>query len=150
MKICNNLILSPTLACHLCSHPSNCEYVSRMSTNSPGCRDPPQPQKRIDLRHAFTDHTLNIEYTEKMSRSGILSRHPCFQRSDYLNTCGAPTPHTLQENPQNNNKTTTNKQKLLPVSYFWSAVSAENQQEPREQGAAFTQLMPCTCGSSSS
>ena len=55
------LILSPTLACHLCSHPSNCQYVNRMSTNSPGCRDPRHPRKRIDLRHAFTDHTLNIE-----------------------------------------------------------------------------------------
>ena len=162
------LILSPTLACHLCSHPSNCQYVSRMSTNSPGCRDPRQPQKRIDLRHVFTDHTLNIEYTEKMSRSRILSCHPCFQRSDYLNSRGAPPPPPpppLKNNPKkqqqtnnnnnNNNKNNyinkqTNKQKLLPVSYFWSAVSAENQQEPREQGAAFTQLMPCSCGSSSS
>ena len=85
------LILSPTLACHLCSHPSNCQYVNRMSKNSPGCRDPRHPRKRIDLRHAFTDHTLNIEYTEKMSRSRILSCHPCFQRSDSLTTGNAET-----------------------------------------------------------
>ena len=103
------LILSPTLACHLCSHPSNCQYVSRMSTNSPGCRDPRQPQKRIDLRHVFTDHTLNIEYTEKMSRSRILSCHPCFQRSDYLNSRGAPPPPTSPSKKQPK-KTTTNKQ----------------------------------------